>query len=177
MNWTFKASRVPAVACKTPTSARMIQVSHSLPTACPRCSVMYELGLESIQSSSCKATGQAPTSARMVKMSHVWPTACPSCSVMHELAQEAPRVPPVACKTPTSARMVKMSHVWPTACPSCMHELGSGSTESAYSCMQDTNKCKNGQNESCFAQSISQMLSHASTGLRKHPECLQLQRH
>jgi hypothetical protein len=59
-------------------------------------------------------------------------------------AQQPPRVPPAACQASTS-RLAKMSHVWPTARPgsSIIHEMDSGSTQIAFSCMPGTDKCEN----------------------------------
>jgi hypothetical protein len=85
-------------------------------------------------------------------------------------------VPPAACHTPTYVpEWPKMNHVWSAACPrrSIMPGLiGSGSTQSASSCLPHTNMCQNGQNESCLTRSMPQQVNHAWTGLGKHPECI-----
>jgi uncharacterized membrane protein len=72
--------------------------------------------------------------------------------------------------------MAKISHVRAhNTYRQISHEkMGSATTQSVSSWLPGTNKCQNGQNESCLAHSVSQLLSHAWNGLRKHPECLQL---
>jgi hypothetical protein len=92
------------------------------------------------------------------------------------LAQKALRVPPATCHKTTCARMAEINYVCPSACPSrsVMPGLCSESTQSASSCLPHTNMCQNGQNQSCLAHSMPQQVSYDWTGLRKHPECLQL---
>jgi hypothetical protein len=55
-----------------------------------------------------------------------------------------------------------------------MPELVLESSKKASRCLPHINMCQNGQIESCLAQSMAQQVSHTSSGLAKHPECLQL---
>jgi hypothetical protein len=54
ITWARKAPRVPPAACHTPTCAKTAKINHVWPTACPKLSVMHNLGLESTQSASTK---------------------------------------------------------------------------------------------------------------------------
>jgi hypothetical protein len=118
------------------------------------------------------AACHTPTCAKMAKINHVLPIACPpagqSCM---KCAQIAPRVPLAACHTPTFAKMAKNYSRF-----ACIIPSKSVVNHLEYLQLPATNhNVQDGQNhQSCLACSIPQQVSHASSGLIKHPECLKL---
>jgi hypothetical protein len=89
-------------------------------------------------------------------------------------ARKAPRVPPAACNTPTFARMAKTNHVWPTACSgrSVMPETGSECTQSASSCLSNTNNCQKTKINHVWPTACSGMPELGSESTQSASSCL-----
>jgi hypothetical protein len=119
MNLAQKASRVPPAAFQAPTSSKITKMNHVWPTACPSCSVMYELHAHAestLSASSCMPGTKIVPECTLGALKYMpgtnivpeWqkriilgPRHVPVAQSCMNLAHEASRVSPAACQAST----------------------------------------------------------------------------